>query len=87
MSLNGNAGGFRSRSQKKDSKSNNGQPQRRQPRSEHSSDRGKQRRPKPQRSELREIFAGIDHPRAVSFDVVYRVEVDGTYANLALPAY
>lgn len=85
MSLNGNAGGFRSRSQKKDSKSNNGQPQRRQPRSERSSDRGKQRRPKPQRSELREIFAGIDHPRAVSFDVVYRVEVDGTYANLALP--
>lgn len=83
MSLNSSTGGFRSRSQKKNSGPRTNGSRQRQPQSKRSNNRGGDRTP--QRSELREIFAGIDLPRAVAFDVVYRVEVDGTYANLALP--
>lgn len=94
MSLNGKTGGFRSRSQQTSSarKNKGNRPTQRRQANENfkrsSNDRrgGNSRRGgRKNRSELREIFAGIDVPRAVAFDVVYRVEVDGTYANLALP--
>ncbi|MBP3087676.1 MFS transporter [Corynebacterium sp. sy017] len=36
-------------------------------------------------SELRSIFRGVDLPRAVAFDVLYRVDVDQAFGNLILP--
>lgn len=96
MSLN-SSGGFRARSnqnKKTPNRSRNnaqhssrgqGSSDRKRQNAEFKSKRRNDRPQKNRRSELREIFAGIDVPRAVAFDVVYRVEVDGAYANLALP--
>ncbi|AKE41295.1 Ribosomal RNA small subunit methyltransferase B [Corynebacterium kutscheri] len=71
-------GGFRSRtsSQKKVKKTDNKSvTPRRSPQRKHSE-------PK---DDLRMIFQDIDLPRAISFDVLYRVEVDDSFANLVLP--
>ncbi|AHI22880.1 RsmB/NOP family class I SAM-dependent RNA methyltransferase [Corynebacterium vitaeruminis] len=92
-----NAGGFRSRTakpagqpgkqQRKPATGKGGEHKRKAPADQH---HDAPRRHKPRRQPkttdgLRDIFVDVDLARAAAFDVIFRVNEDGSYANLALP--